>query len=161
MKKYLPILICSIILVYSAPDSHAIDKNPIEFTKPQQETRYQTLIEELRCVVCQNQSIADSNAELAQDMRELIRKQIIEGKTDQQITEFLVDRYGDFVLYTPPLKPTTYLLWLGPLVLLIIAVLTLLYWVRRHVQTTPHSTSLTEEEHHQLQQLFPHSSKKD
>jgi len=82
-----------------------VDKNPIEFANVEQEERFSNLINELRCVVCQNQSVADSNAELAQDVRDLVRNKILEGQTDLQITDFLVDRYGDFVLYNPPLKP--------------------------------------------------------
>ena len=84
------------------------------------EERLRTLAEELRCLVCQNQTIADSNAPLALDLRNQIRTQIAAGRSDSQIREYMVDRYGDFVLYRPPLKATTLLLWLGPFVLLAI-----------------------------------------
>ena len=75
------------------------------------------LSEKLRCLVCQNQTIADSNAELAKDLRQQIREQIAAGKTDDEIATYMVNRYGDFVLYQPPVKPTTYLLWIGPALL--------------------------------------------
>jgi cytochrome c-type biogenesis protein CcmH len=83
------------------------------------------LSEQLRCLVCQNQTIAESNADLALDLRQQIREQIAAGKSDDEITEYMVNRYGDFVLYRPPFKTTTLLLWLGPAVLLILAMLVL------------------------------------
>ena len=85
---------------------------------PVVEERLRTLAEELRCLVCQNQTIADSNAPLALDLRNQIRSQIAAGASDAQIREYMVDRYGDFVLYRPPLKATTVLLWTGPFLLL-------------------------------------------
>jgi cytochrome c-type biogenesis protein CcmH len=83
------------------------------------EARVKALAEELRCLVCQNQTIADSNAPLAQDLRNQIRGQIAEGRSDDQIRGYMVDRYGDFVLYRPPFKATTALLWLGPPLLIL------------------------------------------
>jgi cytochrome c-type biogenesis protein CcmH len=85
---------------------------------PETERRMKHLAEELRCLVCQNQTIADSNAALAVDLRNQIRGQIAAGKNDTQIRAYMVQRYGDFVLYEPPFKATTALLWLGPLLLL-------------------------------------------
>ena len=82
---------------------------------------------QLRCLVCQNQSIADSNAELAMDLKKQVVKQIAEGKTNQQIIDFMVDRYGDFVLYNPPFKMSTLLLWLGPILFLVLALGGLFY----------------------------------
>jgi len=133
---------------------YAVDKNPIEFTNAIQEEHYQKLIEELRCVVCQNQAVADSNAELAQDIRDLVRNKILEGQTDQQITDFLVERYGDFVLYNPPLKPKTYVLWWGPLVLVLMAFLALVYFIRHHAQSTVTPPTLTEEERNKIKQAL-------
>ena len=82
------------------------------------EARLKALAEELRCLVCQNQTIADSNAPLALDLRNQIRAQIAQGRTDDQIREYMVNRYGDFVLYRPPFKATTAVLWLGPFLLI-------------------------------------------
>lgn len=147
MKKFY-LLLFSLFPLYL----YAIDKHPMEFTHPTQETRYQQLTSELRCVVCQNQAIADSNAELAQDMRDLIRQMILQGKTDQEITDFLVERYGDFVLYHPPWKATTYILWIGPLFLFLLALGMLMYFIRQQKQKVP--PSLSEEERHQLEQFL-------
>ena len=83
---------------------------------PQIEQRMKHLTEQLRCLVCQNETLADSRADLAEDLRKQIREQIKAGKSDQEIIAFLTDRYGDFVLYKPPVKMTTYLLWFGPFV---------------------------------------------
>ena len=85
---------------------------------PQIEQRMRALTEQLRCLVCQNETLADSRADLAEDLRKEIREQMKAGKSDQEIIAFLTQRYGDFVLYKPPVKSTTYLLWFGPFVLL-------------------------------------------
>ncbi|MDM8566603.1 cytochrome c-type biogenesis protein CcmH [Candidatus Halobeggiatoa sp. HSG11] len=133
---------------------HAVDNNPSEFSTPEQEQRYQELIKELRCVVCQNQSVADSNAELAQDVRNLVRDQIHDGQTDQQISSFMVERYGDFVLYDPPFNSKTYLLWGLPLLLTLIAIISFIYFTRKHVQTTSVSTDLTKDEQAKIKQAL-------
>jgi cytochrome c-type biogenesis protein CcmH/NrfF len=85
---------------------------------PAQEERFARIAAELRCLVCQNQSIADSNADLAVDLRQQIREQIAAGRSDAEIKTYMSERYGDFVLYRPPFKATTWLLWVGPLLLL-------------------------------------------
>jgi len=85
---------------------------------PRVEQRLKSLGEQLRCLVCQNQTIAESNASLALDLRNQIRAQVAAGKSDDEIRAYLVERYGDFVLYDPPIKPTTWLLWFGPFALL-------------------------------------------
>ena len=90
----------------------------LEFQSAEAELRYKSLIAELRCLVCQNQNLADSNADLAADLRKITYDMIREGATDAEIVSFMVDRYGDFVLYRPPLKASTVLLWVGPFVLL-------------------------------------------
>ena len=94
---------------------------PVVFQNRDLEERYYLLIEEVRCLVCQNQSLADSNAPLAQDLRNEIFKMIQTNKSNTEIMEFLVKRYGDFVLYRPPLKKNTWLLWFGPFLFLIVA----------------------------------------
>ena len=103
------------LLISSA--ASARDAQPNE--DPQIEQRMKNLTEQLRCLVCQNETLADSRAELAEDLRREIREQIKAGKSDQEIIAFLTARYGDFVLYNPPVKATTYLLWFGPFVFLI------------------------------------------
>src|SRR3977135_87343 len=86
---------------------------------PALESRMLRITSELRCLVCQNQTIADSHAGLAEDLREEVRIMLRKGESDEQITQYMTDRYGDFVLYRPPVKPTTFLLWFGPAVLLV------------------------------------------
>jgi len=98
---------------------------------PLVEKRLLAITTELRCLVCQNQTIADSNADLANDFRREIRKLIAEGKSDQEILDFMVARYGDFVRYRPPMKGTTVLLWAGPGVLLILGLTVLIRFLRR------------------------------
>ena len=95
------------------------------------EQRMLAIAEEVRCLVCQNESLADSRADLAQDLRREIRALIKQGKTDQEILDFLVSRYGDFVRYRPPVKPVTWLLWAGPFVLMLAALAGLLVFLRR------------------------------
>ena len=100
-------------------------------TDPVAEKRLQALSEELRCLVCQNQTIADSNAELAQDLRHEIRGMIKDGRSDKEIVDFMVARYGDFVLYRPPLKGITLLLWGGPVGLMLLGLAILVRYLRR------------------------------
>jgi len=98
---------------------------------PVVEQRLNTIAEELRCLVCQNESLAGSRADLAQDLRREVRNLIKDGKSDQEIKDFLVSRYGDFVLYRPQVKPSTYVLWAGPFVLLAVALVVLVNFLRR------------------------------
>jgi cytochrome c-type biogenesis protein CcmH len=95
------------------------------------DNRVRHLSSKLRCLVCQNQSLADSNAELAQDLRGQVRAQVAAGKSDDQIIGYMVERYGDFVLYEPPFKATTALLWVGPFALLAAALALLIFILRR------------------------------
>jgi cytochrome c-type biogenesis protein CcmH len=111
--------IALLLLLFLAPSTWAGEAVPTE-QDPVQAKRAVRLAEELRCLVCQNQTIADSNAPLAVDLRTQIREQITEGRTDGEIVQYMVQRYGDFVLYRPPFKATTALLWLGPALLLLI-----------------------------------------
>lgn len=111
------------------------------------------LSEKLRCLVCQNQTIADSNAELAQDLRRQIHEQIAAGKSDGEIIDFMVARYGDFVLYQPPVKPTTLLLWAGPGLLLLFGFIVLARMLRAR-RRQAEAPSLTAEEHERAASLL-------
>lgn len=113
----------SLCLVLSLTAMPILASQVTEGLTAAQEDRYQTLITELRCLVCQNQNIADSHAPLAKDLREQVLVMIREGKSDAEIKAWLVDRYGDFVLYRPPLKPSTWLLWGSPFLLLLLGLL--------------------------------------
>jgi len=103
------------------------------------EQRLISISEEMRCLVCQNESLAGSRSDLANDLRREIRTLIQEGKSDDQIRTFMVDRYGDFVLYRPPVKPITWLLWIGPFVILAIGIAGLLMYLRRRNQSMPNT----------------------
>ena len=109
------------------------------------ENRIRHLEEKLRCLVCQNQSLADSNAELAGDLRKQVRDQVAAGRSDDEIVAYLVQRYGDFVLYEPPFKATTALLWVGPFLLFAAAAGFLLVAVRRR-RNAPEEAALVPDE---------------
>ncbi len=96
-----------------------VDQEPLVFDNPQQQERFNNLTEELRCLVCQNQNLADSDAPLAHDLRSEIFDMMQAGKTDDEIKSFLIERYGDFVLYRPPVQGNTLVLWLAPVFLLL------------------------------------------
>lgn len=117
------------------------------------EVQVQRLSAELRCLVCQNQTLADSHAELAQDLVQEIRKMAAKGMTDKEIIDYLVERYGDFVRYRPPLKASTVLLWLGPFALLLAGGFGLYIQLRRR-QTMVIDTTLTEEEASKVRELL-------
>jgi len=108
------------VVLLLATSAQAAD-TPFEFEDATQAQRYDRLTAELRCMVCQNQSLADSHADLAQDMRNEVFRMLKDGRSDEQIVDYLVQRYGDFVLYRPPVGATTFLLWFGPPLLLALA----------------------------------------
>ena len=125
---------------------------------PQAEARLKQLAVDLRCLVCQNQTLADSNAPLAEDLRQEVREMIAKDMSDKDIIDFLVARYGDFVLYRPPLKATTTLLWLGPFLLLIAGATTLVLALRRR-QKKLADVSLSEEERNRVARLLSEGAK--
>lgn len=127
---------------------------PPEFKNPKSEQRYLALIEEIRCLVCQNQSLADSNADLARDLRDEIRRMIEAGRSNAQIIEFLVERYGDFVLYRPPLKGATWLLWFGPFLLLPGALAIAFVLIRKQARAGAADKPLSAAERARLNQLL-------
>lgn len=120
---------------------------------PVTEQRLIVISEEMRCLVCQNESLAGSRSDLANDLRREIRVLIKEGKSDEQIRNFMVERYGDFVLYRPPVKPITWLLWIGPFVILLFGVIGLMVYLRRRNQSVP-STTLSAEENRRIDALL-------
>jgi cytochrome c-type biogenesis protein CcmH len=120
---------------------------------PQIEARLKVLAVELRCLVCQNQTLADSNAPLAEDLRREVREMIARNMSDKEIIDFLVTRYGDFVLYRPPLKTTTTLLWVGPFLLLVGGAIALVMALRRR-QKKVADVALSEAERNRVAQLL-------
>jgi cytochrome c-type biogenesis protein CcmH len=119
----------------------------------QTEQRLIAISEEMRCLVCQNESLAGSRSDLANDLRREIRNLIQEGKTDAQIREFMVSRYGDFVLYRPPVNPRTWLLWVGPFVLVAVGLFALLRFLRQRNREAA-APALTDEELQRAQALL-------
>ena len=122
--------LAALLFLSMAFAAQAID--PIQFKDAPEEARFQSLAKELRCLVCQNESLADSTAGLAQDLRRDLIGQIRSGADDKQIKTYLTDRYGDFILYKPPVKPTTWLLWFGPAAMFAVALFVLIRIVRRN-----------------------------
>ncbi len=125
---------------------------------PEIEKRMLALTMDLRCLVCQNEPISDSRAEFSNDIRREIRAQIKENKTDEEIIQFLVDRYGDFILYNPPIKPTTLFLWFGPAALFLIAIGALVFYLKRR-RTQIEEVVLSQEQVEQAEALLSEEKK--
>ena len=126
---------------------------------PLVEKRLIHISEELRCMVCQNESLASSRAELANDLREEVRKLIREDRSDSQIKEYLVTRYGDFVLYKPEVKPLTWVLWFGPFLLLVLAIVGMAYYLRQRQSAQNSRTALTDEDRRKVQEILKSGDK--
>lgn len=146
-------IVISVMLALAA-GAGAIVFEQREFDDAEQLQRYKRLISELRCLVCQNQNLADSNADLAADLRREVHRMILEGKSDEEVIDFMVARYGDFVLYRPPLKAKTVLLWTGPFVLGIGGLFLLLIHLRRRRAEHEAPTPLSDEERARLRALL-------
>jgi cytochrome c-type biogenesis protein CcmH len=141
----------AILVLLSSATAHA-NLESFDFSGPVSEQRYRALIEQLRCLVCQNESLEASNAELAGDLRKEIYEMMAKGQSDQKVIDFLIARYGDFVLYNPPLKPSTYFLWFGPFALFILAGFALYRSIHRRSLSV--ETQLTEEEQARVNQVL-------
>ncbi len=131
MKRLLLVL----VLLLASAAASALE--PIKFTDEAEESRFRALSAELRCVMCQNQSLADSNAQIAHDLRMQVLTLMREGKTDREIKDYLVARYSDFVLYSPPVRPSTWLLWFGPGLILLGGAAVLVVVVRKRADSAP------------------------
>ncbi len=158
MKMLLRLALIPFIFFLS--NSAYANDEPVQFSNKHQEQRFYDLIEEIRCLVCQNQSLADSNAPLAQDLREEVYQMIISEKQDEYIMQFLVERYGDFVLYRPPLKQDTWLLWFGPFLLLIIAIVIAIILVKKQSNSSTINNNISEEEQQRLTKILNEDSNK-
>ena len=137
-------------LAFALPASAQVgtDVAPLRFQDAREEARFHALVAELRCVMCQNQSLADSNAQIAYDLRREVLALMREGRSDAEIKEFLVARYGEFVLYRPQLEASTVLLWFGPGLLLLAGAVLLIVYVRRRGRAVPvaHNDEASQEE---------------
>jgi cytochrome c-type biogenesis protein CcmH len=125
----------------------------LEFSRPEYKERYHNLVNELRCLVCQNQSIAESNAELAVDLRNRVYEMIEKGDSDEAIIDFMATRYGDFVLYNPPLKPSTMLLWFAPFIVIGIGSVVLVLFIVRRNKDTVSATDVSESVRRRVEEL--------
>lgn len=126
----------------------------VQLADPKQEQRARDLSREIRCVVCQSQSVADSDADIAKEMRALLREQIAAGRSDQEIRDYLVARYGDFVLFDPPFKASTYALWIGPFAILVIAAIGVAIFFRRRAQEPARVRELDPDEQRRVARLL-------
>ncbi len=124
--------------------AHAVEPGE-RLADPALEARARTISGELRCLVCQNESIDESGADLAHDIRIFVRQRLTAGETDAQVIQSVVNRYGDFVLLKPPVEPATYVLWYGPPLLVAVGVLGTVFWLRRR-QTAPDTAPLSPDE---------------
>ncbi len=125
-----------------------------QFATPELESRYQNLTEELRCLVCQNQNIADSHAELAQDLRRKVYEKLNAGESNEQIITYMTDRYGDFVLYRPPFNVKTLILWLAPILALLIGGFSFWTLLNRRKKDDEEESELSDDERERLHQLL-------
>ena len=125
-----------------------------QLADPALEQRARDLGREIRCVVCQSQSVADSDADIAQELRVLIREQIAAGKSDQEIRDYLVARYGDFVLFDPPFKGSTYVLWIGPFAILVLGAIGIAVFFRRRALEPARARELSVDEHSRVVRLL-------
>ena len=146
MIKKLVSIVLLCLLIGTGPVQAGVTLEAFKFDSKAEEQHFKDLIEELRCLVCQNQSLVDSDAELAHDLRAEVYDMIKAGKSDEEIVTFLVARYGDFVLYNPPVKPSTYLIWFGPFVLLLLAAFILLRSIRRQQKVPADEISAADRE---------------
>lgn len=139
MKAAFRLLLCTLLLALAGAVSaqKAVDATPLQFRNAAEAERFHDLVVELRCVMCQNQSLADSNAQIAVDLRREVLTLMREGRDDEAIRDYLVDRYGEFVLYRPRVSPTTWLLWFGPLLFVLVGGVVIWRLLRRAPGTAP------------------------
>jgi len=147
------LLIAALAVCLLAPSGFAATSPDEVLDDPVLEQRARALAKELRCLVCQNQSIDDSDADLARDLRQIVRERLIAGDSDAEIIAFVTERYGDFVLLRPPVKPATWGLWFGPLIVFLIAAAGLALYLRRRKVPEP-ASSLSAEEQARLDALL-------
>jgi cytochrome c-type biogenesis protein CcmH len=160
MRKISIAILMTLFMLGVVKAQTAQPASPASGDDPVIEERLRHLSKELRCLVCQNETLADSQAGLAEDLRREIREQLKAGKSDKEIINFLTQRYGQFILYRPEVTPTTYLLWFGPFVLLGIGMLVLFRYIRQRRDSIS-ETPLTTEERRRAAELLTTESGKE
>ena len=131
MARWLALVLCALLTMAQAKEAAPVAADPVL------EARMQKIAVELRCLVCQNQTIADSPSGLSDDLRREIREQLQRGASDEQVVQYMTERYGDFIRYRPPVKGSTVALWVGPLVLLVGGIGVLVFALRRRARLAP------------------------
>jgi cytochrome c-type biogenesis protein CcmH len=157
MMRRLAAFAAILVVVGGAAAAQGIQTADTQLADAALEARALALHKQLRCLVCQNQSIHDSNAGLASDLRILVRERITTGDSDEEVLAYMVDRYGDWVLLKPPLKASTLALWLGPLAILIVAGTVAAFALRRAATAAPAPEPLTPEERRRVEELLRES----
>lgn len=157
MRKLFLVFLLAITLPLLAHANEA----PTVADDPALEKRVNALAEELRCLVCQNQTLADSHAELAVDLKNQIREKMRQGVSEREVVDYLVSRYGDFVLYRPPVRPATLLLWFGPLLLLVFGLAALVVKLRRRRRIMALMPALSAEQHQRVATMLSDTEKKE
>jgi cytochrome c-type biogenesis protein CcmH len=145
-------IVTALLLALSLSLQAATTLEQFKFDTQRQTDDFRDLLGQMRCLVCQNESLAASNADLAQDLREELYEQVASGKSKQDVIDFMVARYGDFVLYKPPLQRNTLLLWGGPFIILLVGIGVLVRFIRRRPSTSEHL--LTEEQRRKAEALL-------
>jgi cytochrome c-type biogenesis protein CcmH len=154
------VLLTLLSLWLTVPGLAQVRRERPDTNDPAIEQRLTKLSQELRCLVCQNETLADSRADLAEDLRDEIREQMKAGKSDKEIIAFLTDRYGQFILYRPRVTPVTYLLWFGPFVLLLGGLMVLFHYIKYRRDKIP-DKPLTEEERRRAEAMLNAGSEKE
>lgn len=147
------IFVVLLLLLSLYPLAHANEAVPTA-EDPVLEKRVMEISHNLRCLVCQNQTIADSNAELAVDLRNQVREKLRQGESEEEILSYMVSRYGDFVLFKPLVKSTTWLLWFGPLLLVLLGIVVLIFMLRQRRKLLQHPPAISAEEHAHAESLL-------
>ena len=151
MKNYL--IGAVVFFLWGFVEAKAFDTDaPLD--DPILEERARELAKEIRCLVCQNQSVFDSDADLAKDLRVLVRERVGAGDSDLSVKQFLVERYGDFILLKPPIKPQTYLLWFGPLIITLCAFIFIVFWLRGVSRERPELSEFSAAERRRIEDLI-------
>lgn len=152
MHKLIYILMVAIVGLGFVANAAAKEAVPMA-KDPELEAKVNEIAHELRCLVCQNQTIADSHAPLAVDLKDQVREMVKKGASRDDVVDYMVERYGDFVRYRPPVKPTTYLLWIGPFILMVLGLFLLTYNLKKRKKIVK-DAPLNEEEHQKLKSIL-------
>lgn len=159
MNRLLGAFAVCVFVALAAMEAGAVQPDEM-LSDPVLEARARDVSQNLRCLVCQNQSIDDSNADLARDLRVLVRQRLVAGDSDDEVVQYIVDRYGDYVLLKPPVRGSTYFLWFGPIAILLVAGAGLVYAARRR-KAHPAAQGLSAAEQERLSELLDPDSGKD